>query len=136
LAPSRFCAFRRNGNHPGAVHYIVHAFDEPSRAIVGSGRGRLCNSRPTLRTLHMPSHIYVQLGQWDKLSAANERSCRFSQAFEQSSPRDRGAGLSRDVLAAPRVLMQGNFAKAEEAGAGGTPREIRRRFEPKRPVRR
>src|SRR5439155_1321281 len=27
--------FRRNGNHPGAVHYIVHAFDEPTRAIVG-----------------------------------------------------------------------------------------------------
>ena len=27
--------FRRNGSHPGAAHYIVHAFDDPSRAIVG-----------------------------------------------------------------------------------------------------
>src|SRR6266508_5180419 len=68
--------FRRNGNHPGAVHYIVHAFDDPSRAIIGLEAADvyayLAPDAP--HALHMPSHIYVQLGQWDKLSAANERS--------------------------------------------------------------
>src|SRR5437667_63628 len=68
--------FRRNGSHPGAVHYIVHAFDEPTRAIVGLEAADvyayLAPDAP--HALHMPSHIYVQLGQWDKLSAANERS--------------------------------------------------------------
>jgi tetratricopeptide (TPR) repeat protein len=111
--------FRRNGNHPGAVHYIVHAFDEPSRAIVGLEAADvyayLAPDAP--HALHMPSHIYVQLGLWDKLSAANERSYA---ASARRSERKQLRGIEGQAFHAMfwlhyAYLMQGNFAKAEDA---------------------
>jgi tetratricopeptide (TPR) repeat protein len=111
--------FRRNGNHPGAVHYIVHAFDEPSRAIVGLEAADvyayLAPDAP--HALHMPSHIYVQLGLWDKLSAANERSYA---ASARRSERKQLRGIEGQAFHAMfwlhyAYLMQGNFAKADES---------------------
>ena len=111
--------FRRNGQHPGAVHYIVHAFDEPSRAPVGLEAAdvyaTLAPDAP--HALHMPSHIYVQLGLWDKLSAANERSYA---ASAQRSERKQLRGIEGQAFHAMfwlhyAYLMQGNFAKAEDA---------------------
>src|SRR5262245_39101897 len=65
----------------------------------------------------MPSHIYVQLGLWDKLSAANERSYA---ASAQRSERKQLRGIEGQAFHAMfwlhyAYLMQGNFAKAEEA---------------------
>jgi tetratricopeptide (TPR) repeat protein len=111
--------FRRNGTHPGAVHYIVHAFDEPSRAIVGLEAADvyafLAPDAP--HALHMPSHIYVQLGLWDKLSGANERSYA---ASARRSERKQLRGIEGQAFHAMfwlhyAYLMQGNFAKADEA---------------------
>ena len=111
--------FRRNGNHPGAVHYIVHAFDEPTRAIVGLEAADvyayLAPDAP--HALHMPSHIYVQLGQWDKLSGANERSYAASaRRSEQKQLRAiEGEAFHAMFWLHYAYLMQGNFAKADEA---------------------
>src|SRR5438034_565883 len=111
--------FRRNGSHPGAAHYIVHAFDDPSRAIVGLDAADvyayLAPDAP--HALHMPSHIYVQLGLWDKLSAANERSYA---ASARRSERKQLRGIEGQAFHAMfwlhyAYLMQGNFAKAEDA---------------------
>lgn len=111
--------FRRNGNHPGAVHYIVHAFDEPSRAIVGLEAADvyafLAPDAP--HALHMPSHIYVQLGLWDKLAGANERSYA---ASARRSERKQLRAIEGQAFHAMfwlhyAYLMQGNFAKADEA---------------------
>ena len=111
--------FRRNGNHPGAVHYIVHAFDEPSRAIVGlEGADVYATLAPDApHALHMPSHIYVQLGLWDKLSAANERSYAASlRRSEQKQLRGiEGQAFHAMYWLHYAYLMQGNFAKAEDA---------------------
>ena len=111
--------FRHNGNHPGAVHYIVHAFDEPSRAIVGlEGADVYATLAPDApHALHMPSHIYVQLGLWDKLSAANERSYAASlRRSEQKQLRGiEGQAFHAMFWLHYAYLMQGNFAKAEDA---------------------
>ena len=111
--------FRRNGSHPGAVHYIVHAFDEPSRAIIGLEAAdvyaRLAPDAP--HALHMPSHIYVQLGQWDKLSAANERSYAASARRSQQKQLRAIEGQAFHAMfwLHYAYLMQGDFAKADEA---------------------
>jgi tetratricopeptide (TPR) repeat protein len=111
--------FRRNGQHPGAVHYIVHAFDEPTRAPVAleaaGGYATLAPDAP--HALHMPSHIYVQLGLWDKLSAANERSYAASaRRSEQKQLRGiEGQAFHAMFWLHYAYLMQGNFAKAEDA---------------------
>ena len=111
--------FRKNGNHPGAVHYIIHAFDEPSRAIVGLEAADiyagLAPDAP--HALHMPSHIYVQLGRWDKLSVANTASY---EASARRSERKHLHAIEGHAFHAMfwlhyAYLMQGNFAKADEA---------------------
>ena len=111
--------FRKNGNHPGAVHYIIHSFDEPSRAIVGLEAADiyagLAPDAP--HALHMPSHIYVQLGRWDKLSVANTASY---EASARRSERKHLHAIEGHAFHAMfwlhyAYLMQGNFAKADEA---------------------
>ncbi len=65
----------------------------------------------------MPSHIYVQLGQWDKLSAANERSYAASarRSEEKQLRTIEGQAFHAMFWLHYAYLMQGNFAKADEA---------------------
>jgi tetratricopeptide (TPR) repeat protein len=65
----------------------------------------------------MPSHIYVQLGLWDKLSAANKRSY---DASAKRSDRKQLRAIEGHAFHAMfwlhyAYLMQGEFAKADEA---------------------
>jgi len=111
--------FRKNGDHPGAVHYIVHAFDEPARAIVGLEAAdvyaHLAPDAP--HALHMPSHIYVQLGLWDKLAAANERS--YAASVTRSERKQlraiEGQAFHAMFWLHYAYLMQGDYAKANDA---------------------
>ncbi|WP_152205066.1 hypothetical protein [Marinobacter changyiensis] len=62
--------------HPGAVHYSIHATDADGRAgnateIVDSYTG-IAPSVP--HALHMPSHIYVRLGDWPRMIEWNQQS--------------------------------------------------------------
>jgi hypothetical protein len=63
-------------NHPGANHLYVHLFENsqtPSRALVAADR--LEQTIPGAgHIVHMPSHIYIRVGQYDKAIASNERS--------------------------------------------------------------
>lgn len=64
--------------HPGAVHYTIHATDADGRAgnaveIVES-YGHIAPKVP--HALHMPSHIYVRLGDWPEVIDWNERSAK------------------------------------------------------------
>jgi tetratricopeptide (TPR) repeat protein len=65
--------FQRNPNHPGAAHFIIHAFDDPDHAILGlpAARAYAKIAPASAHALHMPSHIFVQLGMWDDVVASN-----------------------------------------------------------------
>jgi len=65
-----------NPTHPGAMHYLVHASDVPGRE-----RTSLDNTRAYERiapdnphALHMPTHVYVRLGDWDGVIRGNLRA--------------------------------------------------------------
>jgi len=63
-------------NHPGAVHLYVHLFEasaEPERALRHADRLELTMPKAG-HMVHMPSHIYLRVGQYDKAIASNERS--------------------------------------------------------------
>lgn len=68
--------FDRNPNHPGAAHFIIHALDDPEHAILALPAARVyADIAPDApHALHMPSHIFVQLGMWEEVVASNTDS--------------------------------------------------------------
>ena len=65
--------FQDNPNHPGAAHFIIHAFDDPDHAILALPAARVyARIAPAApHALHMPSHIFVQLGMWQDVVRSN-----------------------------------------------------------------
>ena len=82
--------FQRHPRHPGAVHYLIHSYDDPIHAPLGL---RAANIYPSIapaaaHAQHMPSHIFMALGMWDKVVQANET------AWVASETRRKTKGLS------------------------------------------
>jgi tetratricopeptide (TPR) repeat protein len=73
--------FQQNPQHPGAVHYMIHAYDDPEHAFLGlraaRAYARIAPAAPHAQ--HMPSHIFMALGMWDEVVAANETSWALSE---------------------------------------------------------
>jgi tetratricopeptide (TPR) repeat protein len=67
---------RRQPNHPGVAHYLIHAADRPELAPLGLVAARMyANIAPdSSHALHMPSHIFVRLGLWEETIALNLRA--------------------------------------------------------------
>ncbi|MFL5614899.1 MAG: hypothetical protein ACJ796_14645 [Gemmatimonadaceae bacterium] len=72
---------RESPNHPGAVHYLIHATDAPAYASRGLAAARAyAKVAPDAEhAQHMPSHIFLQLGLWDDAVASNERAWKASR---------------------------------------------------------
>lgn len=63
----------RNPDHPGAMHYLVHANDAPGRekeSLDVTRRYEAVAPRNP-HALHMPTHIYTRLGEWDAVIRGN-----------------------------------------------------------------
>ncbi|ALA56875.1 hypothetical protein [Nitrospira moscoviensis] len=75
--------FERKPDHPGAAHYVIHAYDDPQHAHLALDAARryaeIAPAAP--HALHMPSHIFLQLGMWPETAAANEASWAASDAW-------------------------------------------------------
>jgi tetratricopeptide (TPR) repeat protein len=65
--------FARNPDHPGAAHYLIHAADSPRHAgLALAAARRYAQIAPAAaHALHMPSHIFVQLGMWRDVEMSN-----------------------------------------------------------------
>lgn len=74
--------FLRNPSHPGASHYLIHGVDDPEHAVRGLEAARaLARSSPDAdHAQHMTSHIFLALGMWDEVVAANENAMRVVNA--------------------------------------------------------
>jgi tetratricopeptide (TPR) repeat protein len=68
--------YSRNPNHPGVLHYLVHCYDNPGYALLGrQAADRYGAVAPgSAHALHMPSHIYLDLGMWKEFVRVNEAS--------------------------------------------------------------
>ncbi len=68
--------------HPGALHYLIHAYDDPVHAPLGLRAARLyAKVAPgASHAQHMTSHIFFALGLWDDAIQANEASVRVAEA--------------------------------------------------------
>ena len=70
--------FESMPEHPGLAHYLIHAFDAPALADRGRQVARayagIAPAAP--HALHMPSHIFTRLGDWNESIETNARSAR------------------------------------------------------------
>ena len=70
-------------DHPGANHLYIHLMEasrEPERALASADR--LAATMPMAgHIVHMPSHIYVRVGQFEKAVASNVRSQEVDKEF-------------------------------------------------------
>jgi len=63
-------------DHPGAMHYLVHANDAPGRERESLDiTHKYEHAAPSnAHALHMPTHIYTRLGDWDGVIRGNLRA--------------------------------------------------------------
>ena len=87
--------YAHSPDHPGVLHYLIHAYDDPVHAEQGleAARGYAKAAAAVPHALHMPSHIFTRLGLWDKSAATNERAW---QASESDVKRAEEPGTLRD----------------------------------------
>ena len=109
--------YQKNPNHPGAAHYIIHAFDDPDHAILAlSAARRYADIAPEAHhARHMPSHIFLQLGMWTEAAASNESAWQASDAWmkrKNLSPSVRDYHSLHWLLYI--YLQQGRYTDAEK----------------------
>jgi tetratricopeptide (TPR) repeat protein len=58
--------FKRNPKHPGAAHYLIHAYDTPELATraLPAAQQYAAIAPAAFHALHMPAHIFSRLGKW------------------------------------------------------------------------
>ena len=68
--------YARHPGHPGAMHYLVHANDMPGREreALDVTRDYEAIAPENPHALHMPTHIYTRLGDWDAVIRGNLRA--------------------------------------------------------------
>jgi tetratricopeptide (TPR) repeat protein len=109
--------YQKNPNHPGAAHYIIHAFDDPEHAILAlPAARRYAEIAPEAHhARHMPSHIFLQLGMWPEAAVSNESAWESSDAWMK---RKHLSVNVRDYHSLNWLLyvylQQGRYRKAEE----------------------
>ena len=66
--------FPSHPTHPGIAHYLIHSYDDPIHAPLGLRAAREYSkiAPEAAHAQHMCSHIFVALGMWDDVVAANE----------------------------------------------------------------
>ena len=109
--------------HPGAIHYSIHVHDVEGRAEAGREFARVYDQiAPSVpHALHMPSHIYVRLGEWDKVIDWNIRSAK--AALEHPA----GDHISLHYPHAMDYLMYGYLQRGQDRQAEGVLEELRSR---------
>ncbi len=76
--------YERNREHPGALHYLIHAYDTQTYALMGLRQARIYAriAPASSHALHMPSHIFRHLGMWDEVAASNEVAYEASVSWQ------------------------------------------------------
>ena len=108
---------KRNPNHPGAIHYYIHAVEaspRPDRALA------YAPSLPKLMPMaghlvHMPAHIYERVGNYDAAARANVDASAADEAYFKATGVQGVYSMyyahNLDFLAIANS-MQGNYAQA------------------------
>ncbi len=118
--------YEREPTHPGAIHYTIHANDVDTRAtksleVVRSYAG-IAPAVP--HALHMPTHIFVRLGEWPDVIDWNRKSADAALRFPAPD------GISNHYPHALDYLVYAYLQRGEDEQALAVIEEISAKEEP------
>jgi len=75
--------FAKYPEHPGAAHYTIHSFDDPVHAPLAlAAAEKYAKIAPEAsHARHMPTHIFVQHGMWDRVAKSNKEAFAASDTW-------------------------------------------------------
>jgi hypothetical protein len=120
--------FKRQPQHPGVAHYLIHLYDYPPIAEKGLDAAmRYSKIAPAApHAQHMPSHIFTRVGYWKESIAANQASVRAAKADKSAGDQLHGQDymvyaylqLGQDKNARAAIDdMEGANVRPDERGA-------------------
>lgn len=116
--------YERNPDHPGAMHYLVHANDAPGRERESL---EIIRKYETVaphnpHALHMPTHIYTRLGEWEAVIRGNVRA---AQAALEHPAGERGELVSDEFPHAIEYLVYAYLQQGADDEAGAAIRRLK-----------
>jgi hypothetical protein len=108
--------YERNPDHPGAMHYLVHANDVPGREreLLEITRKYEAVAPHNPHALHMPTHIYTRLGDWNGVIRGNLRA---AEAALEHPAGDQGEFVWDEFPHAMEYLVYAYLQKGMDDGA-------------------
>jgi tetratricopeptide (TPR) repeat protein len=115
--------YRKNPNHPGAMHYLVHANDVPGRERelleITRKYDRIAPNNP--HAIHMPTHIYTRLGDWDGVIRGNLRAANAALLYPAG---DKGQFVWDEYCHAIEYLVYAYLQKGDYRNAAAQLRRL------------
>jgi len=107
--------YRRHPDHPGAMHYLVHADDVPGRErdSLEITRKYEAVAPRNPHALHMPTHIYTRLGDWNGVIRGNLLA---ADAALEHPAGDRGEFVWDELPHASEYLLYAYSSRARTTG--------------------
>ncbi len=116
--------YKQNSDHPGAMHYLVHANDVPGREResleITRKYEKVAPDNP--HALHMPTHIYTRLGDWDGVIRGNLRAADAALKYPAG---DKNQFVWDEFPHAIEYLIYGYLQKGEDDKAEAQLKRLR-----------
>jgi tetratricopeptide (TPR) repeat protein len=79
--------YKDEPNHPGIVHYLIHAYDFPGLATLALPAARKYASiaPSSAHAQHMPAHIFIRLGLWDECIQSSLASTSSAKCYAENA---------------------------------------------------
>jgi tetratricopeptide (TPR) repeat protein len=74
---------QQHPRHPGALHYLIHVYDDPAHAELAlDAASTYAGIAPeSSHARHMPAHVFVQLGRWADAATSDAAAFAASDAM-------------------------------------------------------
>lgn len=108
--------YERNPEHPGAMHYLVHANDTPGREreLLDVVRKYESIAPHNPHALHMPTHIYTRLGDWPSVIRGNQLAAEAALAHPAG---DQGQYVWDEFAHAIEYLVYAHLQQVDDEAA-------------------
>jgi tetratricopeptide (TPR) repeat protein len=116
--------YKQNPNHPGAMHYLVHANDVPGREreLLDITRRYEMVAPHNPHAIHMPTHIYVRLGDWNGVIRGNLRAANAALDYPAG---DRGEFIWDEFAHAIEYLVYAYLQRGADRAAAAQVQRLR-----------